>query len=174
MKLLRSTAEGGAPGEFPGGARFIFTHADKGIITFTFPSEYRVAFYPFLKTLLTGMGFVQRRRTVVQVVTSCLGPHLPVYLSSTTFEFWGYQRSEATEYVIVFDDNSSESNVIDAYNPNASGNDPPRLLFSKDGLSDEVHSVTITNVQGIHNNTKYGQINGTCAGVLVRSIRSQR
>ncbi|KAF8312133.1 acid protease [Clavulina sp. PMI_390] len=106
--------EVGAPGEFSGGARFLLSNANLGVITYVFSTP------------------------------------------STTFEFWGYQRSDGALYNISFD--GVAAGQIDAYNATSTGSDGPRRLYLKTGLTNAVHSVRIVNVFDSRG-SKYGQMN---------------
>lgn len=75
----------------------------------------------------------------------------------TTFEFWGYQRSDAGLYSISFDGGATTQ--IDVFNATATGNDGPRRLFFKTGLTNAIHSVRIVNLLDSRSG-KFGQMNG--------------
>ncbi|KAF8310515.1 acid protease [Clavulina sp. PMI_390] len=109
-----SWAEVSAPGAVSGGARFLLSNADEGVITYVFSTP------------------------------------------STSFEFWGYQRSDGALYNISFD--GVHAGQIDAYNATSTGNDPPLRLYRKTGLSEEIHSVRIVNAYD-KRGSKYGQMN---------------
>lgn len=68
----------------------------------------------------------------------------------------GYQRSDGGLFAISFDGDSPTQ--IDAYNRTAIGSDSPMLLFAKTGLSNEIHTVKITNLLDTRV-SKYGQMN---------------
>jgi hypothetical protein len=77
--------------------------------------------------------------------------------SRNTFQFYGYQRSDGGVYSIRFD-NGPDFEEINVYNVSSTGNDHPVLLYTKLGLSNAIHTVTITNLYDART-SKYGQMN---------------
>ncbi|EJU04521.1 acid protease [Dacryopinax primogenitus] len=63
---------------------------------------------------------------------------------STTFQWWGYQRSDGGLAQLCIDDSCQQ---VSYYNASTDGTESPRLLSSITGLSNTVHTLTITNLQ---------------------------
>ncbi|EJD42585.1 acid protease [Auricularia subglabra TFB-10046 SS5] len=63
---------------------------------------------------------------------------------SSVFEFWGYERSDGGKYSLTID--GGDSVVVNYDNPSSTGDDPPKKLYSRDDLSDDVHTIAITNL----------------------------
>ncbi|KZW03614.1 acid protease [Exidia glandulosa HHB12029] len=76
--------------------------------------------------------------------------------ASSSFEFWGYKRSDGGMYSLTVD--GGDAVQVDYYDPNSTGDDPPAKLYSRDDLSNDMHTVVITNVND-DRVSKFGQMN---------------
>jgi hypothetical protein len=66
---------------------------------------------------------------------------------STTWQWWGFEGSSYGTAKVCWDGATTGCDTVNFSNPNYSiGSEPPVLLYSKTGLSDAIHTVTVTNV----------------------------
>jgi hypothetical protein len=66
---------------------------------------------------------------------------------STTWEWWGFEDSSYGTAQVCWDGATTGCDTVNFSNPSSSiGSDAPVLLYSKTGLSDAIHTATVTNV----------------------------
>ncbi|KZV89990.1 acid protease [Exidia glandulosa HHB12029] len=63
---------------------------------------------------------------------------------SSTFEYWGYQRSGGGLASLSIDGGAAVQ--IDFFGPGTTGNEPPLLFFSTSNLTNAIHTVVIQNL----------------------------
>lgn len=81
--------------------------------------------------------------------------------ASTTWQWWGYKSSGAGLAQVCFDGATSGSGctTVNYFDANAvTGADPPVALFSKTGLTNEKHTVTVTNIPDTNNGGNFGTL----------------
>lgn len=75
---------------------------------------------------------------------------------STAFEIFAYQRSDGGQFSVTVDGGASFT--VDFYNKTSTGDDPPVLLYAATGLSNQTHTIQMTNLLDSRVG-KYGQLN---------------
>lgn len=100
---------------------------------------------------------------------------------STSWEWWGYKSSGAGLAEVCFDGaTGSDCQSVSFFDADAQiGADPAVMLFSKTGLSNGIHTVTVTNAADPNNgspvsNSRMGVVNSTSTGdplVVARTVR---
>jgi hypothetical protein len=79
---------------------------------------------------------------------------------STTWEWWGFQHSFYGSAEVCWDGATTGCDTVNYDNPSAElGLDAPVLLYSKTGLSDTIHTVTVTNQPNSAGQTGYLNVN---------------
>lgn len=81
--------------------------------------------------------------------------------ASTTWEWWGYQMTGAGLAQVCFDGaTGSACDTVSYFNADTIvGLSPAALLYTKTGLSNAKHVVTVTNIPDTNNGGQYGSLN---------------
>lgn len=79
---------------------------------------------------------------------------------STTWQWWGYQTTGAGLAQVCFDDaTDSACDIVNYFNASVIiGLSSPALFYTKTGLTDALHKVTVTNIQDTNNGGQYGAL----------------
>lgn len=71
---------------------------------------------------------------------------------TTSFQWWGFQSNTAGEFIVCIDGTNCQT--LSYFNADATG--APVMLWGTTGLSNEVHTFTIQNIEDTHNGDNFG------------------